>query len=77
MIRLYRQNHSIERRVIVNLKTVKNMRGIDMWLSQPDRPLDKLRFGDVLEPIYARKWSITSGLVISKNMEQNISLEDF
>ena len=57
VIRIYRSSNLPERRVIVNLKTVKNMRGIDMWLSQPDRPLDKLRFADVLEPIYASRYN--------------------
>ena len=31
------------------------MRGLDMWLSQPERPLDKLKSGDVLEPYFASK----------------------
>lgn len=45
----------VRKKVIVNLKTIRNMRGLDMWLSQPERPLDKLKSGDVLEPLFARK----------------------
>ena len=41
--------------VIVNLKTVKKMRGIDMWLTQASRSLCKLKSGDVLEPIFGSK----------------------
>ena len=67
--------------VIVNLKTVKKMRGIDMWLTQANRSLCKLKSGDVLEPIFGSKLISKSEwlfkLEFLSNKDNKVCLQDF
>ena len=57
------------------------MRGIDMWLTQANRSLCKLKSGDVLEPIFGSKLisksELSFWLEFLSNKDNKVCLQDF